>query len=74
MKTKNRVTATSENKSFGVHELNKILSYTEKNQFSVSFMLLFTMIIKLQPALRLSRQKTNSFLAISRQFGLVQRV
>ena len=29
--------ATSENTSFGVHEGNKIRSYTEKNKFSVSF-------------------------------------
>ena len=49
------------------------LTQKKKIKFSVSFMLLFT-IIKLLPALRLSRQKTNFFLAISRQFGLVQRV
>ena len=51
-------TVTSENTSFGVHEWNKNRSYTEKQ--SVSFMLLCT-IIKLLPALRLSRQKTNFF-------------
>ena len=46
----------------------------KKITFSVSFMLLFT-LIKLLPALRLSSgQKTNFFLAISHQFGLVQRV
>ena len=44
-----------------------------KPKFSVSFMLSFT-IIKLLPNLRLSRQKTNFFPTISRQFGLVQRV
>ena len=38
----------------------KFLHYTEKVKFSVSFMLLFT-IIQLLPALRLSRQKTNFF-------------
>ena len=65
--------ATSENISFGVHEWNKIWSYTEKSKFSVSFMLLFT-IIKFLPAFRLSFQQTNIFLAISRQFGLVQHV
>ena len=59
--------------SFSIHEWNKIGSYTEKNQFSVSFMLLFT-TIKLLPTFRLSRQKTNFSLAISRQFGLVQCV
>ena len=43
---------------------------TEKKiLFSVSFMLLFA-IIKLLRTLRLSRQKTNFFLAISRQFSL----
>ena len=50
--------ATSDNTDFGVHEWNKIRSYTEKNQFSVSFMLLFT-IIMLSPTRRLSHQKTN---------------
>ena len=34
--------ASSENTSFGVHEWNKIGSYTEKIKLSVSFMLLFT--------------------------------
>ena len=45
----------------------------KKSKFSVSFMLLFT-IIKLLPTLRLARQKTNFFPTISRQFGLVQCV
>ena len=44
-----------------------------KITFSVSFMLFFT-IIKLLPILRFSSQKVNFFLAILRQFGLVQRV
>ena len=44
-----------------------------KIPFSVSFMLFFT-IIKLLPILRFSSQKANFFLAILRQFGLVQRV
>ena len=48
------------NASFSVHEWNKIQSYTEKSKFSVSFMLLFT-IIKLLPAFRLSHQKANFF-------------
>ena len=52
--------ATSENTNFSVHEWYKIRSYTEKIKFSVSFMLLFT-TIKLLPAFRLSRQKTNFF-------------
>ena len=65
--------ATSENTSFGVHEWNKIRSYTKTIKFSVSYMILFA-IIKLLPALRLSRQKQTFFLAISRQFGLVQCV
>ena len=43
------------------------------NKFSVYFILLFV-IIKLLPTFRLSRQKTNLFLAISRQFSFVQRV
>ena len=65
---------TSENASFGVLKWNKIRSYTEKTKFSVSFnMLLFT-INKLLPVLKLSCQKTIFFLAISHQFGLVQRV
>ena len=50
--------ATGDNTDFGVHEWNKIRSYTEKIKFSVSFMLLFT-IIMLSPTRRLSRQKTN---------------
>ena len=45
----------------------------KKIKLSVSFMLLCT-IIKLLPALRLSHRKTNFFLAISRQFILVQHV
>ena len=52
--------ATSENTNFSVYEWYKIRSYTEKIKFSVSFMLLFT-TIKLLPAFRLSRQKTNFF-------------
>ena len=46
---------------------------TLKKYIFCFFMLLFT-IIKLVPTLRLSRQKTNFFLAISRRFGLVQCV
>ena len=50
--------ATGDNTNFGVHEWNKIRSYTEKIKFSVSFILVFT-IIMLSPIRRLSRQKTN---------------
>ena len=45
----------------------------KKIKFYVSFMLLF-IIIKLLPALRLSHQKTNFFIAISLQFGFVKHV
>ena len=37
--------ATNENTDCGVHECNKIQSYTEKLKFSVSFMLLFAIIM-----------------------------
>ena len=47
----------SENTDCGVHEWNKIQSYTEKIKFSVSFMLLFVIIMFL-PTRQLSRQKT----------------
>ena len=57
---------------FGVHECNKIRSYTEKIKISVSFMLLPT-IFKFLPSLRLSHQKTNISCQFG-QFGLVQRV
>ena len=40
---------------------------------NISFMFLFT-IVKLLPILRLSSWKSIFFLAILRQFGLVQRV
>ena len=50
----------SGNTSFGVHEWNKILSYTEKIKFSVSFMLLVT-IIKLLPTLQHLRWEINFF-------------
>ena len=47
---------------------------TPHTKFSVSFIPLFT-IVKLLPTLRLSIvRKLTFFLAISRQFGLVQRV
>ena len=49
--------ATSENTNCGVHEWNKIQSYTEKIKFSVSFMLLLAIIMFL-PTRQLSRQKT----------------
>ena len=49
------------------------LKKKKKIKFSVSFMLLFT-IIKLRHTLRLSRQKTNFFRSHFAQFGLVQRV
>ena len=64
---------TSEN--CGVHEWNKIQSYTDKIKCSVSFMLLFAITMFL-PTRQLSRQKANFFpsIAISRQFRLVQRV
>ena len=52
--------ATSENTDCGVHEWNKIQSYTEKLKFSVSFMLLFAIIMFL-PTRQLSRQKANFF-------------
>ena len=51
--------------------MSEIKSFTEKIKFSVSFMLLFT-IIKLLSALRHSHQKTTFFLAFLCQFGLVQ--
>ena len=51
----------------------KFVLTLKKIKFSVSFMLLFA-IIKRLPTLRLSCQKTNFFLAISRQFSLDQRV
>ena len=58
--------ATSGNTDCGVHEWNKIQSYTEKknnnNKFSVSFMLLFAIIMFL-PTRQLSRQKTYFFLS-----------
>ena len=47
--------------------------FTIKNQISVSFKLLFT-IIRLLPTLLLLRQKTNFFLAISYQFGVLFNV
>ena len=40
--------------------MSEMRPYTKTIKFSVSFMLLFT-IIKLLPALRLTRQKTNLF-------------
>ena len=52
--------ATNENNDCGVHEWNKIQSYTEKIKFSVSFMLLFAIIMFL-PTRQLSRQKTYFF-------------
>ena len=52
--------ATSENTDCGVREWNKIQSYTEKLKFSVSFMLLFAIIVFL-PRRQLSRQKANFF-------------
>ena len=52
--------ATSENTDCGVHEWNKIQSYTEKFKFSVSFMLLFAIIVFL-PTRQLSRQNANFF-------------
>ena len=54
--------ATSENTDCGVHEWNKIQSYTEKknHKFSASFMLLFAIIMFL-PTRQLSRQKTYFF-------------
>ena len=54
--------ATRENTDCWVHELNKIQSYTEKNnnKFSVSFMLLFAIIMFLATR-QLSRQKTYFF-------------
>ena len=54
-------------------EIKFDLTLKKKIKFSVSFMLLFA-INELLPTLRLSRQKTNFFLAISRQSSLVQRV
>ena len=45
----------------------------KKFKFSVSFMLLFT-IIKLLPTLRLYVRELTFFPTISRQFGLVQCV
>ena len=47
------------------------LTLQKKKKNTVTFMLLFT-IMKLIPTLLLTHQKTY-FLAISRQFGLVQR-
>ena len=52
--------ATSENTSSGVHDWNKIRSYTEKLKFSVSFMPLLT-IIRLLPTLRFLCQKIKFF-------------
>ena len=52
--------ATSENTDCGVHEWNKIQSYTEKLKFSVSFVLLFAIIMFL-PTRQLLRQKANFF-------------
>ena len=45
----------------------------KKIKFSLSFMLLFA-IITFLPTRQLSRQKLTFFLAISRQFRLVERV
>ena len=53
-----QVAVMSENTDCGVHEWNKIQSYTEKLKFSVSFMLLFAIIMFLP---QLSRQKANFF-------------
>ena len=58
--------ASSENTSFGVHEWNKIRSDTETNQIFCFFYVFILLGFYLD-------QKTNFFLAISRQFGLVQR-
>ena len=52
--------AKSENTDCGVHEWNKIQSYTEKLNFSVSYMLLFAIIMFL-PACQLLRQEANFF-------------
>ena len=52
--------ATSEYTSFGVHGEIKFDLTLKKIKFSVSFMLLFT-IIMLLPTLRLSRHQTNVF-------------
>ena len=62
----------SENISFGEIKFDLTLKKKEKKNLFLLCFQLFT-IIKLLPS-HVSRQKTNHLLAISSQFGFVQRV
>ena len=66
--------ATSENTDCGVHERNKIQSYTEKNHIFCFFYAFICNNYVFYLHVNSYVRKLKSFLDISRQFRLVQRV